>query len=115
MNSLPTEIRDNLLAYPEYVYIGRPSKWGNPYAFRDSQLAEAVDSVEDAVTKYEAYLLNHPTLYGQLAELCHKTLVCWCVNSSSYNPTRKVICHGQILQKYVHILELQAVDLDVDW
>lgn len=66
------------------VYIGRPSKWGNPYVIgRDGDRATVI-------AKYENYLLNSPELLGQLDELRGKDLVCWCAPKP---------CHGDILVK----------------
>lgn len=82
------------------VYIGRPSKWGNPYSHKDDTIAEfKVDTVDEAIKKYEEYLLNNHELMKSLPELKYKKIACWCI-------TKK--CHGYILKKYVDRLE----DLD---
>jgi hypothetical protein len=85
---------------PFDVYIGRPSKWGNPFSHKDDTIAEfKVDSRDESVEKYEEYLLQNQELFNSLHELKYKTLGCWC------KPQR---CHGDILKKYVDKLE----DLD---
>lgn len=64
------------------VYIGRPSKWGNPYKIgRDGSRAEVVE-------KYRAYILSRPDLLAALPELRGKTLGCWC---------GPLACHGDVL------------------
>lgn len=64
------------------VYIGRPSKWGNPFEIgRDG-------SRKDVIEKYRAYLLNNPSLLSDLHELKGKVLGCWCAPAS---------CHGDVL------------------
>lgn len=64
------------------VYIGRPSKWGNPYAIgRDG-------TRDEVIIKYATYLLNSPTLLAALHELRGKDLVCWCAPCA---------CHGDVL------------------
>jgi hypothetical protein len=79
------------------VYIGRPSVWGNPFSHREGTLAQfKVDTREQAVAKYEEYLLSSPYLMGRLKELKGKTLGCWC---------HPLPCHGDILKKYVDKLE----------
>jgi hypothetical protein len=79
------------------VYIGRPSIWGNPYSHKKGTLAEfKVSSREEAIEKYEKYLLSSQDLLDKLPELKHKILGCWCCPSK---------CHGDILKKYVDILE----------
>jgi len=64
------------------VYIGRPSKWGNPYTV-------GVDGTRDEVCeRYRTYLLGETNLLSSLPELKGKVLGCWCA------PQR---CHGDIL------------------
>lgn len=80
-----------------HVYIGRPSKFGNPFSHRDDTLAEhKVATRAEAIRQYEAYLLSSPELLSQLHELKGKTLTCWC---------KPKACHGDILKKYVDRLE----------
>ena len=65
------------------VYIGRPSKWGNPYSIGKDGDRELV------LVKYRAYLENHPELIKQAREeLNGKVLGCWCKPNA---------CHGDIL------------------
>jgi hypothetical protein len=87
------------------VYIGRgccpitgeESKWGNPYSHDPNSLAKfIVDTREEAVNKFEEYLLNNNELMGSLPELMFKTLGCWCLPK---------LCHGLVLKKYVDKLE----------
>lgn len=76
----------------EYVFIGRPSKWGNPFSHLDQSRAEhRVATRKDAVLAYEKYLLEKPELMAALGELKGKTLVCYCAPQ---------LCHGHILKKY---------------
>lgn len=78
---------------PFDVYIGRPSKWGNPFSHKDGTIAEwKVATREDAVQMYEAYLRSMPDLLEELKELKGKTLGCWCAPKS---------CHGDIIIKLV--------------
>jgi len=76
---------------PYDVYIGRPSKWGNPYTHIKNKetLAEfIVETREEAIKKYREYILSKPDLINSLNELEGKTLGCWCKPDS---------CHGDIL------------------
>jgi len=67
---------------PYDVYIGRPSKWGNPFTIGpDGDRAEVVH-------KYRAWLMNQPNLLAALPELRGKVLGCWCAPKA---------CHGEIL------------------
>lgn len=68
---------------PGAVYIGRPSKWGNPFVIgRDG-------SRDEVIAKYRAWLDTHPELVAAARrELAGKDLVCFC----SPQP-----CHGDVL------------------
>ena len=78
------------------VYIGRPSKWGNPYSHMPDTLAiNRVASRDEAVDAYEkalyAQLIKNPSLLGTIKrELGGKDLVCWCAPQK---------CHGEVLLK----------------
>lgn len=75
---------------PFDVYIGRPSKWGNPYTHLDvNTLAQfKVGTRDEAVDAYADWVLKQQDLMDSLDELRGKTLGCWCA------PQR---CHGEIL------------------
>ncbi len=64
------------------VYIGRPSKWGNPFVIGKDGTREQV------IQKYEQWLRTQPALLAALPELKGKVLGCWC----SPKP-----CHGDVL------------------
>lgn len=75
------------------VYIGRPSKWGNPYTHIQDKITKAefiVNTREEAIAKYKEYILNGEGkhLLNDLHELKNKTLGCWCSPQS---------CHGDVL------------------
>jgi len=69
---------------PYDIYIGRPSKWGNPFAIgRDG-------SREEVIRKYEEWIRTQPNLMMALPELDGKVLGCWCA---------PLHCHGDVLVK----------------
>ncbi len=76
---------------PFEVYIGRPSKWGNPYShlpntaaiYRAQSRAEAIKKFEEWITKGSG---KH--LLADLHELKGKTLGCHC---------KPLACHGDVL------------------
>jgi hypothetical protein len=73
---------------PYDVYIGRPSKWGNPFSHKDGTLARfKVATREEAIAKYRERLLSSP-LRHVLHELRGKVLGCWC---------KPLPCHGDVL------------------
>ena len=69
---------------PFDVYIGRPSRWGNPYKVGVHGTREQVIEI------YREYLKSLPYLMEHLPELKGKILGCWC----SPKP-----CHGEVLAR----------------
>lgn len=79
---------------PYDVYIGRPSKWGNPFSHKENTIAKyKVKNKEEAIDAYHKWILNQPDLLNSLHELEGKTLGCWCAPSK---------CHGDILIKLMN-------------
>jgi hypothetical protein len=81
IKDLPANWRED----PAYVFVGRPSHWGNPY--RLSQYDRAT-----AIRLYENYINNCMTK-NKLSKLAGKMLVCFCA------PLR---CHGDVLARRVN-------------
>ena len=76
------------------VYIGRGSRWGNPYSHKVGTLAEhVVESRTEAIQKFEEYLLSNEELMASLPDLKGKILGCFCKPKS---------CHGDILLRYAN-------------
>jgi hypothetical protein len=74
---------------PFDVYIGRPSKWGNPFSHLSGTTAEfKVANREEAINKYRRWIRNQPELMNDIEELRGKTLGCWC---------KPKACHGDVL------------------
>jgi len=76
---------------PDAVYVGRPSKWGNPYNVKDPLLPAGIGKVEKhrlVVDEYRKYLVGSPELLSALSELHGKDLVCWCA---------PLPCHADVL------------------
>lgn len=66
------------------VYIGRPSKWGNPFTIgKDGNRLEVIE-------KYAKWIQTQSQLLISLHELKGKNIGCWC------SPQK---CHGDILIK----------------
>lgn len=77
---------------PNTVYVGRPSKWGNPYRVGqpDPMLAGNVMTASDALRMYEWYLEANPVLQAEAIMLLHgKDLACWCKPGEP--------CHADVL------------------
>lgn len=72
------------------VYIGRPSKWGNPYSTDAKDSKYLVDSRSEAINKFEEMVKSDPLLIEQIKlELKGKILGCFCAPEK--------ICHGYVL------------------
>jgi hypothetical protein len=68
------------------VYVGRPTKWGNPFVVGKDGTRDEV------INKYWLLLCsaNPPVTLADLQELRGKDLVCWCAPCA---------CHADILLK----------------
>lgn len=77
---------------PYDVYIGRPSKWGNPFEIGKD------GTRKDVIDKYRDWILSQPELMKSLPDLEGKTLACWC---------RPKACHGDVL---IELLENRKRD-----
>ncbi|QNO00135.1 hypothetical protein psageK4_102 [Pseudomonas phage psageK4] len=82
---------------PDIVYIGRGSKWGNPYSHKDGTRAQyRVSTVHQAIMEYRKYLWSQISdgfiTLEMLKELDGKRLACYCAP----NP-----CHGNIIKQAV--------------
>lgn len=72
-------------APPDAVYVGRPSKFGNPFVVgKDGERGECVK-------KFALWVVNRPMLLEQIKdELRGKDLICWC---------KPRACHADILME----------------
>ena len=71
---------------PSTVYIGRGSKWGNPFRIGwDGDRAEVI-------ARYEVWIQTKPELLAALPELVGKDLACYCAPKP---------CHGDVLLKLI--------------
>jgi len=76
------------------VYIGRGSKWGNPYVIgQDGDRATVI-------AKYEAHLRRRPDLLRVLDELRGKDLVCFCA---------PLACHGDLLLRLANATRAERI------
>ena len=67
-----------------HVYIGRPSKWGNPFVV-DKHGARG-----ECIALYERWLRENAALFAALDELRGLVLGCWCAPHA---------CHGDVLAR----------------
>jgi hypothetical protein len=69
----------------EIVYVGRPTKYGNPFVVSEEM------SREIAVKKFEQYIIENKI---DVSSLKGKNLSCWC--------SLEKHCHADVLLKYAN-------------
>ncbi|QPC43988.1 DUF4326 domain-containing protein [Kaustia mangrovi] len=86
---------------PGAVYVGRPTKWGNPFTVEAAREAGYRDGHAMAVHAYREWLRGNPLYPGHehlrdhilthVHDLAGKDLVCWCPLDEP--------CHADILME----------------
>ena len=71
------------------VFIGRPSKWGNPFRIGPDGTRSEV------IKKYRNWIVFQEDLIKDMGELSGKRLGCFC---------KPKACHGDILAELVNVL-----------
>ena len=81
---------------PNTIYVGRPTKWGNPFAIADFE--GTIDPREMAVSYFKKWLYESPqeSFRDEVRrELAGKDLACWCRPGDS--------CHADILLELANL------------
>ena len=83
------------------VFIGRPSKFSNPFK-------RGIDGTKsEVITKFEEYFKNLPNLDNLLDELEGKRIACWCPLETP--------CHSDVIIKlYNERLKLKYLESIID-
>lgn len=78
-------------APPNTVYVGRPTKWGNPFVVGEKNELGIIMSAEFCVNMYKMFFIFDAefSIKDVVKELGGKNLSCWC-------PVNQV-CHADIL------------------
>ena len=85
---------------PGAVYVGRPSRWGNPFAIGPSMTRV------DAVARYRSWLAQQQALLAAArSELAGRDLVCWCPSGEP--------CHADVLLEVANAGGSAMVDAEV--
>lgn len=92
----PKAVAVNMKTSDYDVYVGRGSKWGNPFTHRPDVKAKRpelilVGSVEEAVERYDEWLDDQDDLLEDLGELEGQRLGCFCGPNSP--------CHARVLAR----------------
>lgn len=83
----PRVIHFKRAAQTEHIYVGRPTKWGNPFVIgRDG-------TREEVIAEYREMLENSPDLLAALPELRGHNLACWCAPQA---------CHADVLLEFAN-------------
>ncbi len=99
------------------VYIGRgkcplrgiEGKWGNPFSHKPSAFNIIPCATrEEAIARYQDYLLDTPELLDSLDELRGKRLGCFCRPNDGFGG--RLMCHGQILAGLVDGIPPESVE-----
>lgn len=81
----------NKRVVPCDVYVGRPSIWGNPFSHLRGTMAQyRVATREEAIARFETWILTQPHLIARLPELRGRVLGCWCA---------PLPCHADVLAR----------------
>lgn len=70
------------------IYIGRPSKWGNPFKMRDPSLSERERVIAAYKKRLRLFLRTKRFTKTDLRPLLGKKLLCYC---------HPLPCHGDVL------------------
>lgn len=89
---------------PNAVYVGRPSKWGNPYRLDEEHSFTPstfiLSSRSECVRLYRIYLTQRLQKEPNfLDELKGKDLACWCPLDKS--------CHADVLLEFLEKMEVE--------
>lgn len=89
--------------HPYDIYIGRPSKWGNPFSRKAGLAKNKVATKSQALYEHKKWVLAQPQLVQQIKEeLRGKILGCWC--DSPYG------CHGLILWQLANNISEEDIE-----
>lgn len=79
---------------PDDVYIGRGSKWGNPFKIGvDGDRHQVIEKYQEY---FKAKLESGYFTKDEILKLSGKNLVCFC---------KPAACHGDIIVKYINELK----------
>jgi hypothetical protein len=97
-NKMSIPVVVNKANSPYTVYIGRGSKWGNPFTIGTDGTRKEV------IQMYREYIQQKPELMSAIDELTGQTLGCFC---------KPKACHGDVLvelwQQYVAVSEIDEL------
>jgi len=93
----PTLVVNKFHKTPFDVYVGRGSKWGNPYPLTGSSREEKLESRKVVIRRFEEYFLATSDLLDSVVSLQGKRLQCFCA---------PLPCHADVLAFYADAIYL---------
>ena len=90
---IPVVNRRESSPHPGDIYVGRPSRWGNPYRLAEP---ESLDERLQVIESFRDYLLRRPWMIDELRALKPRRLVCWCA---------PLPCHADVLAELMEIVD----------
>lgn len=90
------------------MFIGRPSKWGNPFSHKAHAKSKyRVATKAEALYKHREWVLSQPELIAEIKrELKGKILGCWCNEGEP--------CHGRLLVRIANDLPLDDIPRNLE-
>ena len=83
------------------IYVGRPSRWGNPFKVAEHCRHTEVFFRQQAVDRFSEWVEGQPLLQADIRrELAGKDLACWCRTDHP--------CHADVLLRIANREEVAA-------
>ena len=103
--------REHFYVYDNnYIYIGRPSIFGNPYELNMGKIIKD-GSQEEVISKFRDYfylrMSNDTKFRDAVMQLKGKILGCFCRPKKGFQG--QLLCHGQIIAGYLDNIPPQSV------
>ena len=95
---------------PYDVYVGRPTKYGNPFSHLPNATADyRVATQEEAVECYRSYILTKLAYEPDFLDpIRGKVLACWCRPAEGFQG--RVLCHAQVMAALADGIEPEDVE-----
>lgn len=87
------------------IYIGRPSKYGNPYPTKKSKFNDTIFPLAESLKRYREDIENGTIDLSELMKTYKETgtltLDCFCIERTITKPCSATTCHGEIIANYI--------------
>lgn len=87
------------------IYIGRPSKYGNPFPTKKSKFNDTIFPLAESLKRYREDIENGTIDLSELVKIYKETgtltLDCFCIERTISKPCTATTCHGEIIANYI--------------